>query len=171
MKSFISLVALAATFALPAIASAQPAHPPELVHELVLHAAPVPGPVIAAVDLSSLQGLLTPGNIIGGLLVVLSLVAGALHVSDKRKRLIATGAYYAFHIVEDLDSQGVLKISKVEAGLQQLDAWMLANGWRPLKGGEQAAAKLAFSALNGATKVALPITGTPPAVPSKPAAA
>lgn len=180
MKRFISIVALAVTFAMPAIASIQPSHPPDLQREimasapLVVH---VPAPAVvrppmllAAVDFSPLAGLLTPGNIVAGLLVVLGLIAGALHLSDKRKQLIATGAYYAFHIVNDLDSQGVLSVSKVEAGLQQLDAWMLANGWRPLKPGEQTAAKLAFSAMSGASKVVVPIAGTLPASPPAPAA-
>ena len=181
MKRFLPLVALSALLLVPVSAGAMPSHSPQPeLEQIALATAPptaitanvlpraLPGPVIAAVDLSPLKGLITPDNIIEGLLAVLAVVAGLIHLSDKRKRLVATGAYYAFHIVNDLDSQGVLKASKVETGLQKVDAWMVANGWRPLNPGEQEIAKMQFSAMNGSTKVAVPIAGTPPALVSPP---
>ena len=109
---------------------------------------------------SPLSGLLaqwlTPGGIaaaVGGLLAVVGLLVGN---RDLLKRRLALVAYHAFHIVEDVDSDpGALgKLSKVEAGLKAADDYCKAQGWRPLKPGEQEAVKLAFASLNGQAEAA-----------------
>jgi hypothetical protein len=70
-----------------------------------------------------------------------------------RRRRIALAAYHAFHVVEDLAAETTTTADdKVAAGLQALDAYLLANGWRPAKAGEQEVAKLEFQALNGEAK-------------------
>ena len=109
----------------------------------------------------------------------LGLLAGSHEV---RRRRIALGIHHAFNIVEDIDTErGDATLDKAVAGLRALDAWMLANGWRPLKPREQELAKLGFSSIHGmqravtataeaALAAALPkatavLPQTPPALP------
>ncbi|WP_244237247.1 hypothetical protein [Corallococcus llansteffanensis] len=42
---------------------------------------------------------------------------------------------------------------KAARGLQVIDAWLVAQGWRPLKPGEQELVKLEFKSLHGEEKV------------------
>jgi hypothetical protein len=111
-------------------------------------AAAAPGPSLG----SKLLELLSPGTV--G--TVLSLVAGAIgglaFLTARRKKFVALGAYYAFHIVEDIGNEieGPDGFDKTAEYLKQLDAYMVANGWRPLKPGEQDLAKLTAQALHGA---------------------
>lgn len=80
---------------------------------------------------------------------------GAAWLSIQRKKHIALAAYHAFHIVEDLAAETDSKaIDKAALGLQQVNRWMLANGWRTLKENEQELVALEFKAIHGAGKVA-----------------
>lgn len=81
-------------------------------------------------------------------------------VGAVRRRNIALGTYYVFHIVEDIadaitDGSTTDKVfDKAAEGLKQFDNYMKANGWRPLKPGEQEVALLKFKALHGEDIVA-----------------
>lgn len=102
-----------------------------------------------------LEQFLTPSGIASIVGTLAALVFGVWKLSDLRKKQVATGAYYAFHMVEDIAATTENTVDdKVAAGLKALDAYMLAQGWRPLKPGEQEVAKLTFSAMHGAQKVA-----------------
>ncbi|TQF08746.1 hypothetical protein FJV41_48295 [Myxococcus llanfairpwllgwyngyllgogerychwyrndrobwllllantysiliogogogochensis] len=109
---------------------------------------------------SILSSLLTPGVIGTGLSIILGAVGlffgGKEWLTARRKRIVATGAYHAFHIVEDwaaLD-ESENAVDKAAKGLHVLDEWMRTNGWRPLKPGEEELAKMAFKTLHGEQKVA-----------------
>lgn len=111
--------------------------------------ADVPVAVPAASPFSglfSMQGL-------GGLL---TLVAGALGtmkwLSERRKRIVAKVAHYAFLITEDAGNEidGDDVFDKAAHALKVIDEYMVANGWRPLRPGEVAVAKLELSASHGA---------------------
>jgi len=109
---------------------------------------------------SILSSLLTPSVIGTGLSIIVGAVGlffgGQAWLTARRKRIIATAAFHAFHIVEDwaaLD-ESENAVDKVAKGFQVLDEWMRANGWRPLKHGEQELAKLEFKSLHGEQKVA-----------------
>lgn len=117
--------------------------------------APVPAPSIG----STLLGFLTPANIGGAVVALLGLVGGFTFLTDRRKKALATAAYYAFHIVEDVVDQlddGPAKdgFKKTDAALAKIDAYLVASGWRPMKPGEQAAAALQLSAIAGQGVVA-----------------
>ncbi|WP_223643965.1 hypothetical protein [Corallococcus sp. EGB] len=107
---------------------------------------------------SILDALFTP-TAIGIVLATLTGIIGAFAggrawLTAKRKRIIATGAFHAFHIVEDwaaMDEEENV-VDKAAKGLQALDAWLLANGWRPAKPWEQDAARLEFASIHGAQK-------------------
>lgn len=92
------------------------------------------------------------GTGLGAIVTVVGLIFGA---NEVRRRRIALGVYHAFHVVEDAaaETEGTDAFDKVTAGLKALNEWMVAQGWRPLKPGEEVVAKLGFTALNGATKV------------------
>jgi hypothetical protein len=108
-----------------------------------------------------LEDFLTPGGVAAGLGVVLSLLGGLAWFAGRRKRIVGFAAYHAFHIVEDIGNEleGEDGFDKTARYLKELDAWLLANGWRPLKPGEQVVAKMEAQALHGAevakTKVAV----------------
>ena len=123
---------------LPAVALAQAAAP----------AAPGIGQHLLDLVLSP-AGLAMGVGAIGS---VLGLIFGA---SEVRRRRVALGVYHAFHVVEDAsaETEGTDALDKAAAGLKALNEWMVAQGWRPLKPGEEVVAKLGFTALNGATKV------------------
>lgn len=158
MRRF-ALFLLFAVIALPFVAFAQAAP-----------VAPAPSPI-----LTLLQGFLTPEGIASIVGTLAAIIFGFFKLDDLRKKQVAQGTYHAFHFVEDLAATTDNTIDdKVAAGLKALDAFMLANGWRPLKPGETEVAKLQFAAMNGQTKVAEKIataaaaasSPTPAAAPS-----
>lgn len=158
MKLLKFLMVLSLMLFLPAVALAQ--------------AAPAAAPGIGSQVLAFVLAHLTATVVVGTILPAL-LTFGGHYLSDRRKRQVATGVYYAAHIAADIDAElapGGAKntADKVAAYLQQTDAWLLAHGWRPLKPGEQAAAALQAKAMVGKA-----MTGdVPTADPSKaPAAA
>ncbi|RKH94497.1 hypothetical protein D7Y15_42625 [Corallococcus sp. AB030] len=106
---------------------------------------------------SILDALLTPtsiGIVLGAVTGAIGLFAGGTWLTERRKRRIALGAYHAFHVVEDIAAEDPenTALNKAAKGLEVIDTWMKANGWRPLKPGEQALVKLQFSALHGEQK-------------------
>ncbi|RJS19555.1 hypothetical protein DRW03_21220 [Corallococcus sp. H22C18031201] len=124
-------------------------------------AALIGAPAIALADAgtsSASTGLFsaqTVGVILTGIVGLAGILGGASWLTERRKRRIALAAYHAFHIVEDIAAEGTEEngFNKAARGLQVIDTWMVANGWRPLKPGEQAVAQLAFKTLHGEQKV------------------
>ena len=106
-----------------------------------------------------LSGFLTPGGIAKGIAslggIALGILGGFQFFTTKRKRILALAVNDAFHIVEDayneLDDGTPAKaaFNKLDAGLKALDATLIANGWRPMRPEEAAAAKLALQATHG----------------------
>ncbi|QSQ17220.1 hypothetical protein [Myxococcus landrumensis] len=136
MKHVVMLAVIAAVFASSVALAAEASGPPN----------------------SIISALLTPEaitTVLGGIFGAMGLFfGGATWLTARRKRIIATGAFHAFHIVEDwaaLDERENI-VDKAAKGLQVLDEWMVRHGWRPLKSSEQQLAKLEFSALHGAQK-------------------
>lgn len=106
------------------------------------------------------QGLASAAGLVGTVLVLLGVN------SEVRRRRVALGIFHAFHIIEDIDAErGDSMLDKEVEGLKALDRWMVSNGWRPLKPGEQEVAKLGFQAMNGATKVAEKVTAAAAELP------
>ena len=113
---------------------------------------------------SILDALLTPTTIgiaLGAVTGAIGLFAGGTWLTERRKRRIALGAYHAFHVVEDIAAEDPAEnlVDKAAKGLEVIDTWMKANGWRPLKPGEQALVKLQFSALHGEQKAEEKVQG------------
>lgn len=107
---------------------------------------------------SALSWLASPTGIIA-LLGVAGFLLGSAEV---RRRRVALAIYHAFHVVEDVNAEFEpgdtgSKLDKVRLGLKAADDWMVANGWRPLKPGEQDVAKLGFRRLNGEAEEAAAI--------------
>jgi len=135
-------------------------------------------PVFAAAVSSSIIsaalgfGLDHLGTLLGA---ILSIGAVGTFLTAQRKRRIALATYHAFHIVEDIDAEtgGTMgAVQKVDQGLKALDAYMLAQGWRPAKEGEQQVAKLTFTSMNAQANAAKAIgTVSNPAVPTSAPAA
>lgn len=100
---------------------------------------------------SLLEQFLSPAGVAAALGVVLSVVGGLVWLTTKRKRVVALAAYHAFHIVEDVGNEfdGEDGFDKTARYLRELDAFMVANGWRPLRQGEVSSAKLQAKALHG----------------------
>ncbi len=102
-----------------------------------------------------LAGFLSPGGIATGVGVILGVLGGFQFFSAKRKRILALAAFHAFHIVEDIDNElddgtaAKATFDKAAAGLKQVDAYLVANGWRPMKPGEVPAQALALQAIHG----------------------
>lgn len=114
-------------------------------------AAPV-APAAPSLLAGVLAQLATPTNIAATVLALLGLVGGLLKLSDRRKEQVAIVTQHAFHGVEDLAKTTENTIDdKVAVGLRLADEWMVANGWRKLSEKEQAAVKLGFGAIHGAT--------------------
>lgn len=91
-----------------------------------------------------------------GITAVVTLVATALGLvfgsSEVRRRRLALAAHHAFMIVEELSAETEnTNIDKAAEGLRALDAFLLAQKWRPAKPYEQEIAKLRFKELNGAS--------------------
>ncbi|NOK32355.1 hypothetical protein HMI49_03955 [Corallococcus exercitus] len=164
MKKRLTLAAcLAVVLAAPA-ALAQASTPTGA--ELPLISAPV---ALAALDAAPavlaqastsavlLDALLTPTNVgiaLGAVVGILGFFGGGVWLTARRKRIVATVAFHAFHVVEDIaamDEEENL-IDKAAKGLEVADSWLKANGWRPLKPWEQEAVKLEFASIHGAQK-------------------
>ncbi|NRD67783.1 hypothetical protein HRD49_39250 [Corallococcus exiguus] len=104
-----------------------------------------------------LDALLTPTNItlaLGLVAGAVGLFAGGTWLTTRRKRIVATVAFHAFHVVEDFAAMEVegSALNKVAKGLEVADSWLKANGWRPLKSWEQEAVKLEFASIHGSQK-------------------
>lgn len=98
-----------------------------------------------------LVGLLTPANIGGAVVGILSLLGGFSFMSEKRKRIVALAAQHAFLIVEDIANETEhTGIDKAAEYMKQLDAVLVAKGWRPLKPNEAPAAQLLAKSMHGA---------------------
>lgn len=99
----------------------------------------------------ALLGFVTPGGLATVLTLVGGLVGGLTFLTGRRKRIVALASYYAFHIVEDIGAEldGDDGFDKTARFLKEVDTYMLANGWRPLKAGEVTVAKMQASALHG----------------------
>lgn len=123
-----------------------------------------------------LEQFLSPAGVATALGVVLSAVGAIAWFTGRRKRLVALAAYHAFHIVEDVGNEleGEDGFDKTARYLRELDAFMVANGWRPLKPGEVASAKMQAQALHGvevakakvAEAAALAVAAVPDAKPT-----
>ncbi len=169
MKRFFAVLAVAAILAAP-IASATAFE----LNPLVLRAGEpevAPAPSIGSKVLELITSPTGLGTIVT---VVMGVLGGILSTNEIRRRRVALGTYHAFHIVEDLSKETENTIDdKVAAGLKALDEYMIANGWRALKPGEQPLAKLGFQSLNGASKLAEKVAtealkATAPAAPAVP---
>lgn len=108
-----------------------------------------------------LELLMSPAGmgIVGGIVTAVLGLFGfntASAVNERRRLRVAQGASIAFHVVEDIGAMidGEDGFDKVARGLKEVDAWFVANGWRPLKPGEQERVKAQFQAMNGASKLA-----------------
>ena len=107
---------------------------------------------------TQLWGFVTSPAGLGLIGTLVTAVAGMFGLSVVRKRQLALLAYHAFHIVNDIDNElGTDKLDKVVAGLKTANEWALAQGWRPLKPGEEQLVKLHFQALHGAEKQAVKV--------------
>lgn len=120
-----------------------------------------PGAAFADVAVPPAPGLLDTvlahlPAILGVLTMMGGLIGGGLglkqHLGEARQRQISTGAYYAYHITEDLAAElpeGKAKdsFSKVSEGFKQLDDYFKAQGWRTPKPGELEVAAKTFTVL------------------------
>lgn len=98
-----------------------------------------------------LLGLLSPSNIAMAAGAVVSLIGGLSFMNEKRKRIVALVAQHAFLIVEDIANETEhTGIDKAAEYLKQLNALLVAKGWRPLKPGEVAAVELLAKSMHGA---------------------
>lgn len=111
--------------------------------------------------LDQLKSLLLNENTLALLVTgLLGLLAKFITAALRRKR-IALVVYHAFHIVEDLDAEisgdtpADRAAAKAKLFLGKINDYMLANGWRALKPGEEQVALLQASAIHGAQKVQL----------------
>lgn len=107
-----------------------------------------------------LASVFTPSGIATVLGVIgtgVALFAGGDWLSERRKRRIALAAFHAYNVVEDIAAENPEDNGwdKAARGLQVVDEWMRANGWRQLKPHEQAVVKLSFSAIHGEQKAGL----------------
>lgn len=110
-------------------------------------------PVLAPSPFGALlDQFLSPGGVVSVLATLVALVGGLAWFTSRRKRLVALAAYHAFAIVEDIGNEieGPDKFDKTAEYLKAVDKWMVAQGWRPLKPGEQEVAKLQAKVLHGA---------------------
>lgn len=100
-----------------------------------------------------LEQFLTPTGIASVVVTVLGIVFTFWKLADRRKEQVATAAFHAFHLVNDLALTTENTVDdKVAAGLRAANEYMLANRWRTLRPEETDVAKLKFSSMNGAEK-------------------
>lgn len=163
LVTLLSLALASSSFAVPTSA-------PPPVDELVLASGKEVPPLMLAATADSQDGAVAPAPGVGDKLLELvlspagfgtiaSMVGGVLALifgaNEVRRRRVALAVYHAFHVVEDLSKEtDTTADDKVAAGLRALDSYLVANGWRPLKPGEEQLAKLGFQSLNGAQVLA-----------------
>jgi hypothetical protein len=142
----VKTFALALLIALPCLAHAPPLE--RLPAVVAAQAEAAPHPTIG----DKLLGFVSPEGVLSILTMVGGAIGGLVWFTSRRKKLIALAAYHAFHIVEDigLEIEGDDGFDKTARYLKELDAFMVANGWRQLKPGEVESAKLQAKALHGA---------------------
>lgn len=101
---------------------------------------------------SLLERFMGPSGFAVAFGTVASLVGGLVWLTQRRKKLVAIASYYAFHIVEDVGNEieGEDGWDKTARYLKEVDAFMVKNGWRPLKPGEVEVSKMLASAAHGA---------------------
>lgn len=149
MRRFLVL-GLFVMLALPAFATATEAPPFVFPGDVPAQVAPAPS--IGA----KLVELITSPTGLGLIITTLGGIIGAVvGVNEVRRRRIALATYHAFHVVEDLSKETENTVDdKIATGLKSLNDYLVANGWRALKPGEEPLAKLGFQSLNGASKLA-----------------
>jgi hypothetical protein len=104
--------------------------------------------------LAALGSLLSLKTIYAAVLAALPLVAKHV-VSNIRRRNIADAVFHIFHgsetLAEDITDGGKLDqvLDKIVPVLDEVDKWMLANGWRPLKSYEKERAGMLLKSLAG----------------------
>ncbi len=93
----------------------------------------------------------TPGGVGSLLALVASVIGGLSWFSSKRKAQISLAVYHAFHCAEDEGNEieGEDVFDKAARALKVVDEYMVGHGWRPLKPGETAVAKLELSSIAG----------------------
>ncbi len=97
---------------------------------------------------------LTPSGLAGLVITIIGIAGKFAWATEKRKRIIALGVKDSFAIVEDIHNEldeGPAKdgFDKAARGLQELDKWLVAQGWRPASPQEQQVAALALQAIHG----------------------
>lgn len=108
-----------------------------------------PAPSSPVVDL--LKGFISPSGV-ATLMMVLGAIFGMFQfLTTKRKRIIADAAFNIFHLVEDIGAQldGDDVFDKTARYLKEVDAYLLKQGYRPLKPGEIEVVKTLASAQHG----------------------
>lgn len=125
----------------------------------VAYAAPDAMPALAlaqvapeAPSLEPAPAWAVPAWLLSGITLVLGALSAFAFFTGKRKRIVALAVKHAYAIVEDIAAETAGKdgFDKAAEGLAQVDTWMKANGWRPLKPNEQTVAALELKALHGA---------------------
>jgi hypothetical protein len=98
-----------------------------------------------------LENFLTPGGVASALGVVLSLVGGIAWFNQRRKRILASVFHRAFQAVEDIAESDEVEdgFDKTARYLKEVDARLLALGWRPATPEEQVLAKQVATELHG----------------------
>lgn len=156
MRTFLMLLCLAFV----GVAEAKVANPLPSDHRVdVAYAAPDAMPALAlsqvapeAPSLEPAPAWAVPAWLLSGITLVLGALGGFAFFSGKRKRIVALAILRGYQIVEDIGNEleGEDGFDKAARAMKEIDNWMLANGWRPLKPGEKAAAELELKALHGA---------------------
>jgi len=117
---------------------------------------PVANAAAPGIGTQILNMLLSPSGIATAVSLIFAGLGLVLGTSEVRRRRVALAVHHGFLIAEDIaaETPGQDVVDKIAAALKAADDYALANGWRALKPGEQARAKLEFTSLNGAQKVA-----------------
>lgn len=87
-----------------------------------------------------------------GLASLLAAIAGLSKLAtERRKRIFAEAIHHGFHFAENEGraNAGPDGFDKAASALKAIDAWMLANNWRPMNPDEAALAALELKAKHG----------------------
>ncbi len=111
---------------------------------------PAAPPVMGVLDLLK-TNFLSPAGLAGLAITVLGIIGRFAWLTEKRKRILAKGVHHVFAIVEDIGNEmaGDDVFDKGARGLQELDKWLVLQGWRPASSAEQALAKMDLQAIHG----------------------